>query len=102
MAPIDQRPKGLVARRRGTVAAGQQPEAVIQPGHYLLHPQQLHPRRGQFNRQGYAVQLPAALDYGRGVVFSEDEAGQGGRCSFDKETHGIVLPQVFGGRLFAP
>ncbi len=59
IAPIDQRPEGLMAGWRGAVAADQQPEAVVQPGDNLLHAQDPDPRRGQFDGHGDAVQ-PAA------------------------------------------
>ena len=51
MAPVDQRPQGLLTGQRGATAAGEQPETVVEPGGDLLHGQHADPRRRQLDRQ---------------------------------------------------
>ena len=76
VAPVDQRPQRLLAGQRRAAAAGQQPEAVVQPRRDLLHRQRLHPRRRQLDRQRDAVQPLADLRHGRRVLLRECELGR--------------------------
>ena len=66
VAPVDQRAQRLLARQRGAAAAGQQPEAVVQPRGDLLRRKHLDARGRQLDRQRDAVQPVADLrDGGR-------------------------------------
>jgi hypothetical protein len=56
-----------VPRLRGAVAAGQQPEAVVQPVGDLGERQGAQPRRGQFDRQRQTVERAADPQDGVGV-----------------------------------
>ena len=59
VAPVDQRAQRLLARQRGAVAAGQQPEAIVQALGDLLDRQRAHARRGELDRERNAVEPPA-------------------------------------------
>ena len=62
-APVDQRLERLLARHRGPAAAGEEPEAVVQPLGDVSARQHVDPRRGELDRERDAVE-PAA-DLGR-------------------------------------
>ena len=81
VAPVERRPQRLLARQRRPAAAGQQPEAVVQPRGDLLDRQRPHPRRRQLERQRDAVQPPADRGHRRRVRrrSSANPAGRAGR-----------------------
>ena len=61
VAPVERRPQRLLARQRAARAAGQQAEALVQPGANASHGESAHARRGQLERQRDAVEPPADL-----------------------------------------
>ena len=67
-APLHHRAQRLVSRLGGAVAAGQQPEPVVQPGGDLRQRQCAQPRRGQLDRQWQAVERPADPQHRAGVA----------------------------------
>jgi hypothetical protein len=56
VTPVERGLHRLLATRRCPTAADQQPECVIQPLQNLVDPERTHPRRGQFDRQGQALE----------------------------------------------
>ena len=61
VAPVDRRSQRLQPRQRAALAAGQQAEAVGQPGGDVLDRQDAHARRGQLDRERDAVEVLADL-----------------------------------------
>ena len=66
-APVDDGAQRAVARQRGAAAAGEQPEAVVEPPGELLERQRAQPRGGQLDGQRQAVEPAADLDDGGDV-----------------------------------
>ncbi len=64
MAPADRRTQRPVAARRAPVAAGQQPEPVVQPQQHLLHRQGPQPSGSELQRQRNPVEAVAELPHG--------------------------------------
>ena len=73
--PIHRGPQRLLAAHRGARTPGQQPEAVMQAVADLDQRQDAHPRRRQLDRQRHAVEAPADLRRGGGVLIGEAEIG---------------------------
>jgi hypothetical protein len=65
-----------VPGRRGRIAAGQQPETVVQPVQDVGHRQRAQPYRRQFQRERQAVQPRAQLGHGLAVRLGHGEARQ--------------------------
>src|SRR5262249_35478841 len=84
MAAFDERQERLVARQGGATAPRKQAEAIIEPRRDLLWWKDLHARRRQLNRQRNAIQAPADLRDGRGVLFSQAKGGIRCRRALDK------------------
>ena len=61
-APVDDRAQRAVARQRGAAAAGEQPEAVVEPRGELVERQRAQPRGGELDRQRQPVEPAADLD----------------------------------------
>ena len=61
VGPFDERLEGLVAAQRAAPASGQEAEAIVQPGRDLVDAEHAHPRGGELDGQGDAVQTVADL-----------------------------------------
>jgi hypothetical protein len=73
MAPADRRPQRLVAWQGVAPAAGQQPEAVLEPGQQLPGGEGAQPARGQLDGERDAVQASAQLQDVRPVAVVQRE-----------------------------
>ena len=67
---------------RGPAAAGEQPEAVVEPRGDLVRRHRRHPRRGELDRERDPVEAAADLSDGVDVRLAEGERriGGGGPC----------------------
>ena len=61
VGPVDERPERLVAGQGRPAAAGEEAEAVVQARGDLLHAEHAHPRGGELEGEGDAVQTAADL-----------------------------------------
>ena len=59
VAPVDDRPQRLLARRCGARTSGEQAEPVVEAGQQVARRERPHPGRGQLDRQWEPVQLRA-------------------------------------------
>ncbi len=87
VAPLDRRPQGLVPRHRGPAAAGQQAEAIIQPGSDLIQREDPDPRRGQLDGERDPVEAAADLRHRGRVLLGERELGQHGARPVHEQLH---------------
>ncbi len=78
VAPLQRGTQRLLARRGVACAAGQQRQGGVQALQHAGHAQQRHPRRGQLQRQRYAVEPPAHLRQRGGLGRAGRVAGIGG------------------------
>ena len=79
VAPVDRARSVCWRGRRRPPAAGQQPEAVVQPAaRDLLDRSAVTPRRRQLDGQRDAVQPPADAGHRRGVLLAKREPGSAG------------------------
>ncbi len=99
VTPVQGRPQGLMPGRCRAGSADQHPEHVLQPLGQLLRGQDPHPGRGQLDGQRQAVQPPAYLHDGDGVVVGQPERRQHGLCPLLEEPDRIELLQ--GGHGYA-
>ncbi len=97
VAPVDQRPQGLLARQRGPVAACQQTEAVRQALGDLLHRKRAQARRGELDRQRNAVQAPTDFGHGRGIPVGDAKGRLRRDRALDEQVHRFELHQGLGG-----
>ena len=61
VGPIDEGPERLLARERGSSAASEQPEALVEPVPQLIECQRARPPRGELQRQRDAIEAPADI-----------------------------------------
>ena len=73
VAPVEGRPQGLVAARGPARATDQHRENVVETLGQLAERQHPHLGRGQLDRQRQAVEPPAYLHDGQGVVVGKPE-----------------------------
>jgi hypothetical protein len=86
-APVDHRAKRALPVRCVPGSAGEQREAVVEPGQQLVDAERTHPSGGELQRERQAVQPPAdGRDRGRGVGV-QDEPRCGGRGSLREQPH---------------
>jgi hypothetical protein len=74
VAPVERRPQGLVPRQRGPVAAGEQPESIVQTGGELVHPERGGAGRRQLDRERDAVEAPTDRARDRRAARVQEEA----------------------------
>ena len=103
-APVDHRAQGALPVGCAARPAGEQREAVVEPGQQLVHAERAHPPCGELQRERKAVEPPAdRRDRGRGGRI-EDEPGRGGRSPRGEQpggaggAHGLELAAARGQR----
>ena len=96
VAPVDGGAQRLVPGEGRPAAAGQEAEAVVQPGRDLLHRQGAHPGGGQLDGQRHAVEAAAQLGHRAGVLVGHGERGLDGPGALDEQAARIDLVQVAG------
>ena len=84
-APVDDGAQRAVARQRGAAAAGEQPEAVVEPRGDLSARHRAQPRGGQLDGQRQAVEPAADLDDRGDVVRVDGEAGRRRRAAVGEQ-----------------
>jgi hypothetical protein len=94
MTPIDGSPQGLLTREGRATAARQESEAIIQPLHQLLDGDRPDLGGRQLDRERDAVQVPADLLDGRGILLGQGKAGEGGGRPLYEECHRLCLSQL--------
>jgi len=72
-----------------SISVGEEPEAIVEPGRDLLDGQSSHPGGRQFQGQGNAVEVPADVAHGRGVLFSQHEPLADGTGTSRKQPDGV-------------
>jgi hypothetical protein len=88
VAPVNGGAQRAMPRDR-RAAARQQPEDIVEPVPDVARRQYPRPRGRQFERQRDAVQPPADLDDGAGVLLGQCEAGRHVRRPFHEQAHGL-------------
>ena len=78
VAPFDRRPQRLLPRREVAPRAGQHRQPPVEPGEQLAGRQDLHPGRGQLDRERQAVEPPA--DLGQPAVVGREPRQHGLRA----------------------
>ena len=94
VAPIDQGAQRLLARKDVAAAAGEHPEALVEPFAQLFWAEHLHARSRQFDRQRNAVEPAADVRHDRRIFVGEGKRIAGGRRAFDEERDRLVAQQV--------
>ena len=84
-------------RQRGATAAGEQPEAVVQPRGHLLGRHGPHPGGGQLDGQGQAVEPPADRDDGADGLVVDGERRLDGGGPVDEQPDRGVRHGLLGG-----
>ena len=91
VAPVDRRAERLLARGQVARAAGEEVEALLEPGEQRLRGEQLGARGGELDREREAVEADADLgDRGR-VRVRHGEVGLDGAGALDEERDRLVL-----------
>ncbi len=91
VAPVDRRAERLLARGQVAWAAGEEVEALLEPGEQRLRREQLRAGGGELDREREAVEADADLgDRGR-VRVRHGEVGLDGAGAFDEERDRLVL-----------
>ena len=93
VAPIDQRAKRLVARQSGAAAAGQQGEAVVEPGRDHFHRQRTDPGSRQFERKGDPIQTSTDGCDRRRLSFADRESRLLQASAFDEQADRVGAHQ---------
>ncbi len=91
VAPVDRRAERLLARGHVPWAAGEEVEALLEPGEQRLRREQLGARGRELDRERESVEADADLgDRGR-VRVGDGEVGLDGPGAFDEERDRLVL-----------
>ena len=93
VTPVHRGPHRLLAGEGRRVAGAEQPERLPQAGGQVLRIEAPGARGGQLQGQGQAVQAPADLGDGGGVVGGEGEVRRGLLRPLHEEAHGGVAQQ---------
>jgi hypothetical protein len=96
VAPADGVTQGALPVREVARPVRQQGQPPLQAGQQRAWGQVPHPRRGQLERQGQAVQAAADLRHGGGVLGGEGKAGVRRPRPLDEEPHGVGRRQMPG------
>ena len=93
VAPVDRRAQRLLARGQVARAAGEQVEALLEPGEQRLRREQLRARGRQLDRERQAVEPDADLGDRRRVRARDGEVGLDRLRALDEERDRLVLRQ---------
>ncbi len=85
--------QGLLTGEGGAITSSQEPEALIQPRRKECYLHSPYSSRGQFERQGNAIEPTADLDHGSCIAISQPKRRFGSVCPFHKETESVVVKQ---------
>jgi hypothetical protein len=88
VAPVDGRPEGALPRLGRPRAAGEQGEPVDHALGQLAHRQGRDPRGGELDRERHAVEVPADLRDGGGVVVGQPEVRERVPGAVDEQRDG--------------
>ena len=91
VAPLGGGPDRLVVRQGRPAAAGQQPEAVLEPVGQLLERDGPQPHGGQLDGQRHPVQAPAEPDHAGPVGVGDGETGHRGRRALGEQLHRVAV-----------
>jgi len=91
VAPVDRRAKRLLSRRQIARAAGEELEALLQPGEQRPRGEELRPGGGELDREREPVETDADLGNRRRVRVRDREVGLHGLPPLDEERDRIVL-----------
>src|ERR1700687_1497990 len=94
MAPVERCPQRLLPWQRGSLAPGEQLEAVVEPSHDLFDAENLDPRGRQLDGKRDHVGLAAYFDHGRLVLICNFDTGLGRAGSLDEEADGREFAKV--------
>ena len=92
VAPVDRRAQRLQTRQRTARAAGEQVEAVGEPGGDVLDRQDPHARGRELDRERDAVEVLADLGDVRRVLVGDREVRPDLRGALDEQAHGVGVP----------
>ena len=98
VAPIERPAQAPLLREDVSIAVGEEPEAIIEPGRDLLDGQSRHSGGRELQGQGDAVQVPADIAHGRGVLFSQHEPLADGTGTPGKQPDGVEAQKMIKGR----
>ena len=87
MGPVEHGAQGLLTVGPVALAVGQQRQAFVECCHQARQAQQRQARRGHFDGQRAAVELPAKVQHGRQRLVVQLEAARGGAGAFDEQRH---------------
>ena len=96
IAPIHRRSQGLLSLGQVARPAAQQPQPVVQPVPQDLRGEESQVRSGELDGQRQAVEPPADLDHGRGVVVGEREVGAHHARAIDEQLDRLELTDGVG------
>ena len=91
VAPVDRRAERLLAGGQVARAAGEEVEALLEPGEQRLGREQLRTRGGELDRERQAVEADADLGDRRRVRVRDREVGLHGPGALDEERDRVVL-----------
>lgn len=89
VAPVDERAQGLLTWQGRAAAAGEQAKTIVEARAHLGDAERTHPRRGELEGQGHAVETGADLADGERVVAREHEGRIGGAHAIDEQSDRI-------------
>ena len=90
VAPVGDRPQGLLTWERRARTAGQQSEPVVESLRQLRHRERVAAGGGELDRERHPVEAFAQIGEHTAMRLGQLEIGDGGSCPFGEQGHCIV------------